>query len=258
MTADTPPVSIALMEAAVSLAHEGAVMARDAYENNRSTVAYKSDGSVVTDTDRAVESMLVGRITSLFPDDAVLGEEHGGRGGTSGRRWIIDPIDGTESFVHGVGEWCTMVAVEDEAGVLAGVIDIPVLGEAVWAGRGRGAFLNGSPIAVGEATDPQGAYVATSDLDDWPDHVLAAARRAGLRPRTWGGGYGVGLTVSGRVDAFVDYDVDVWDVAPAAILASEAGGCFRALDGSSELDRGTCVVTNMALLDAMLEIFSEA
>ncbi len=245
------------MEVAVSLAREGGAMALDAYGDNRGTVTYKDDGSVVTETDRAVESMLIDRITSLFPDDAVLGEEHGGRDGASGRRWILDPIDGTESFVHGVGEWCTMVAVEDETGVLVGVIDVPVLGETVWAGRGCGAFLNGASIAVGETTDPQGAYVATSDLDDWPEHVVAAARRAGLRPRTWGGGYGVGLAVSGRVDAFVDYDVDIWDVAPAAILASEAGGCFRAMEGSSELDRGTCVVTNAALLDSMLAIFSE-
>ena len=258
MTVSEAPAPAELIDAAVALAREGGAMALAAFEGVPGSVSYKADGSVVTETDRAVEAMLRQRIASLFPEDAIIGEEHGARQGTSGRRWLIDPIDGTEAFVHGVPEWSTLVAVEDEAGVQVGVIDVPALRETLWAGKGRGAFFNGAPIAVGDATDPSGAYVATSDLDDWPDTVVAAARHARLRPRTWGGGYGIGLAVSGRVDAFVDYKVDVWDVAPAAILAAEAGGRFCAFDGSEKLDRGTCLVTNATLRDPLLEIFSEA
>lgn len=250
--------SAELIDTVVALARSGAEMALEAFERGPGVVSRKDDGSVVTETDRAVESALRSRIAALFPDDGILGEEHQERRGRSGRRWIIDPIDGTEAFVHGVAEWCTMLAVEDRAGVQVGAIAIPTLGETLWAGRGRGAFLNGAPVVIGDARAIGGAYVATSDLEDWPDDVVTAARAAGLRPRTWGGGYGIGLAVSGRVDAFVDYDVDVWDVAPAAILASEAGGRFCALDGSARLDRGTCLVANPILCDALLPIFTEA
>jgi histidinol-phosphatase len=241
----------------VTLARAGAEMAADAYRAGRVEADHKADGSVVTPTDLAVEQFLRERILERYPNDAVVGEEQGSTAGTSGRRWVLDPIDGTEAFARGVGEFCTLVAVEDEFGPFVGVIAVPILDETVWAGRGLGAFLNGVPARVSARTQLNGAFVATSDLDDWPDAALAGARAAGLRPRTWGGGYGIALAVTGRVDAFVDYDVDLWDVAPVAVIASEASGRFSALDGSARADRGTVLVSNGVLHDALLEVFPQ-
>lgn len=250
-----PPADPALAAEAVRLASEGAEMAATAFREGRLDAARKADGSLVTATDRAVERFLRDRIRERHPHDTILGEEHGLARGTSMQRWVLDPIDGTEAFVHGVGEFCTLLVVEDEHGPVVGVIALPVLGEVVWAGRGLGAFLNGAEARVSDRTERRGAFVATSDLDDWPDAVVAGARAAGLHPRTWGGGYGMALAATGRVDAFVDYDVDIWDAAPGAIIGPEAGGRFSALDGSTRPDRGTMLVSNGTLHESLLDVF---
>ena len=251
---DVPP---GLLEWTVELARAAGAMAAVAFREGFGTPERKADGSVVSETDRAVESFVRERITAEFPLDGILGEEYGEEPGSSGRRWIVDPIDGTEAFVLGVAEFCTMIALEDADGIALGVIDVPVIGETVWAGRAGGAFRNGSPIRMSATRSMHGAYVATSDLEDWPGAAVVAARAADLRLRTWGGGYGVALAVSGSVDAFVDFNVDVWDVAPAVILASEAGGIYTALDGSTSLDGGAFLVAGRALHSSLIELVAE-
>jgi len=246
-----------LMDWVVELARAAGRMAAEAFGKGGAVIERKSDGSVVTETDRAVEALLWDRITEAFPDDGILGEELGERPGSSARRWLLDPIDHTEAFVLGVGEFSTIVAVEDEQGIVAAAVDVPIMGETMWAGRGRGAHRNGSPMQVSATETLRGAYLATSDLDDWPPGILRAAMAAGLRIRTWGGGYGVGLAVSGRVDAFVDYDLDAWDVAPALALAAEAGGKCTAFDGKTRLDGGNCVVAGPGIHSMLMNIFGE-
>ena len=130
-----------------------------------------------------------------------------------------------------------------------------MLGETFWAGRGRGAFLNGERLQMSPTDSGDGAYLATSDLDDWPEGIVAAARSANLRVRTWGGGYGIGLAVSGRIDAFVDYDLEIWDIAPAVVLAAEAGGHCTALDGEPRLGAGSYLLAGPNLHGALLELF---
>jgi histidinol-phosphatase len=250
-------VDPALLECAVDLCRRAGALAAAGFGLSLRDADHKPDGSLVTEVDRDVESFLIEAIGQRYPTDGVIGEEHGERRGTSGQRWIVDPIDGTEAFVHGVAEFCTLVAVEDGHGISLGVIDVPVLGETFWAGRGTGAFLNGEPIHMTDPPTLVGAYVATSDLDDWPDPVVAAALEAGLRLRTWGGGYGMGLALSGRVDAFVDYDLDLWDVAPAMVLASEAGGIVTALDGTARPDGGACLIAPPSLHAELMRIFGE-
>lgn len=252
-----PSATREFVEEVVELASAGAAMAAEAFARGGVKAGRKPDGSVVTATDREVELFLRDRIAERYPRDAVLGEEHGCAGGTSGRRWIVDPIDGTEAFIHGVAEFCTLIAVEDQFGPLAGAIVVPILGETVSGGRGLGAFWCGTAISVSDRREVRGAFVATSDLDDWPDAAVARARSAGLHPRTWGGGYGIGLALTGRVDAFIDYDVDIWDVMPAFAMASEAGGRATALDGSDRADGGTLLVSNGLLHAELLGIFAE-
>jgi histidinol-phosphatase len=250
-----PAADPALLAEALALAREGAAMAAAAFRPALADTDHKEDGSVVTATDRAVERWLRKRIRARYPDDGILGEEYGSAAGTSGRTWVLDPIDGTEAFRRGVGEFSTLVAIEDEHGPLIGVIALPLIDEAVWAGRGLGAFHNGTAARVSARRRVRGAFVATSDLDDWPDEAVTAARSAGLHPRTWGGGFGIALALTGRVDAFVDYDVDVWDVAPAAVIAPEAGGRFSALDGSERLDGKTILAGNGLIHERLLEVF---
>lgn len=158
---DVPP---SLLEWTVDLARTAGAMAADAFREGFGTAERKADGPVVSETDRAVESFVRERIAAKCPHDGILGEEYGEEPGSSGRRWIVDPIDGTAAFVQGVAEFCTMLALEDPDGIALGVIDVPVIGETIWARRAGGAFRNGSPIRVSARRSTHGAYVATSDL----------------------------------------------------------------------------------------------
>jgi histidinol phosphatase-like enzyme (inositol monophosphatase family) len=248
------PTDADLVDWAVQLARAAGERALQSFAAGPGKVDHKPDGSLVTAADRAIESFLREEIAAAFPDDGILGEEGGGSPGSSGRRWILDPIDGTEAFVHGVGEFSTLIALEDADGIVLGIVEAPVMGETLWASRDGGGFLNGSPIRMSDTSTPEGAFVATSDLEDWPDEAVADAWAAGLCLRTWGGGYGIGLAVSGRVDAFIDFDVDMWDVAPAAVLAAECGGLCTDLDGVNRLDGGVCLVAPPGLHAGLLDV----
>ncbi|MGH9246084.1 MAG: inositol monophosphatase family protein [Acidimicrobiales bacterium] len=214
----------------------------------------KSDGTPVTAADREAERLVRDRLADTYPDDAVVGEEEGDRPGTSGRRWIVDPIDGTKAFVHGVPLYSTLLAVEDEHGPAVGVIELPALGETVWAGRGLGCFVNGEPVRVSDRSEVLGAYVMTSGIDCWPAGLLDAVQRAGAVVRTWGDGYGYALVATGRVEAMVDPVVATWDVAAMPVILGEAGGFFTDFDGVTRIDGGSGVATNGRLHAALLPL----
>src|SRR5687767_13153691 len=127
------------------------------------TVELKADGSPVTLADRGAEERVRSAIAAAYPADGILGEELGEASGTSGRRWIIDPIDGTQSFIRGVPLWGVLVALEDGGECVLGVVALPALGETLWAARGGGAFLNGTPARVSAVTTLGDATVLTSD-----------------------------------------------------------------------------------------------
>ena len=157
-------------------------------------VERKGDGTPVTAADRAAERLLREQLAADFPDDGILGEEEAPMAGRSGRRWIIDPIDGTKAFTCGVPLYSTLLALEDEHGIAVGVIHLPALGETVWAGRGLGCWSDRGPARVSDARD------ARRRLRD-VELVLPLDRRpasppleaAGAVLRTWGDGYGYAL-----------------------------------------------------------------
>ena len=126
-------------------------------------VEYKADHSPVTLADRGAEERLRTAIGTAFPADGILGEELGEASGSSGRRWIVDPIDGTQSFIRGVPLWGVLVALEDRGECVVGVVALPALGETLWAARGGGAFVNGTPARVSSATTLADATILTSD-----------------------------------------------------------------------------------------------
>lgn len=254
---DRPTVDADLLEVAVGLAREAGARTLETFRSDRVEVGSKGDGSTVTQTDLAVERFLRERIEEHYPDDAIVGEEFPDRPGTSERTWILDPIDGTESFAHGVVTYATMVAVLDAHGPAIGVICSPAVDETVWAGRGLGCWCNGEPARVSEHPRVAGSFLTTSDQEDWPVEAWLATREAGVHVRDWGNGYGVGLVVTGRVEGFVDYGLSVWDIAPMPVLLDEAGGRYSALDGTARLDGRIGLVSNGRIHDDLLVLLRE-
>lgn len=188
----------------------------------------KADGSEVTIADRETESLAREWIARRFPDDAILGEEFGDRAGSGARRWLIDPIDGTRSFVRGVPLWGAMIAVEEDGEVLAGAISCPATGDLVAAARGEGCWHNDVRTRVSRVSDLSGALILATDatFQTHPERVArwdeTAAAVAGAR--TWGDCYGYVLLATGRAEMMVDDRLSPWDVMPLVPIIGEAGG----------------------------------
>ncbi len=220
-------------------------------------IEHKSDGSPVTAADRGAERLIRERIHALYPDDTVIGEEEEDFEGTSGRRWVIDPIDGTSTFTHGVGLYCNLLYVEDEWGPSVGIINIPAIGEICAAGRGLGATLNDAPCHVNTRTETKGALLTSSGFDHWDADMLGRVHASGMMLRTWGDGFGYALVASGRAEAMVDPEINVWDIAPCRVIIPEAGGRCTSIDGTDALEVPNFVATNGHLHETVLELLAD-
>ena len=218
-------------------------------------VETKGDGSPVTVADRAAEHLLRSEIARRYPTDAIIGEEEPDQHGTSGNRWVLDPVDGTKAFTHGVPLFANLLAYFDDHGPAIGVINLPALGETVYAGRGVGCYLNGAPCRVSHTSSLAGAYVCTSGLDNWPADLLVDFA-ATVKLRTWGDAYGYALVATGRVDAMIDPQVAYYDVAAMLTILPEAGGWFSDLGGSPTASGGSGIGTNGQLHDTILARWS--
>lgn len=230
------------------------------WKAGKSTLAYyqtsveaelKADASPVTVADREAERIVREVVTRRFPQDGVLGEELGELRGSSGRRWIVDPIDGTQSFVHGVPLYGVLLALEEEAESLLGVLHFPALGETIYAARGEGCWWNGRHTTVSGTADLGEAVVLTSGIEyvlkagrmeDW--HRVAERARV---VRTWGDCYGYALVATGRADVMLDPIVSIWDAAALAPVIEEAGGVFSDWQGRRSHRSGSAVATNAPL-----------
>jgi histidinol-phosphatase len=245
---------VALLDDAVAIATEAAELTLRWFRRDDLAIERKADGTPVTEADRAAEALVRERLREAYPDDGVLGEEEAEHKGTSGRRWIVDPIDGTKAFTRGVPLYSTLLAVEDEAGPLAGVIVIPALGERVWAANGGGCFHDGRPCRVSTQASLADAYLTTSSYSHWTEGTLLAAHRSGAALRTWGDGYGYLLVATGRMDVMVDPVVEPYDVAAMPVIIGEAGGRFTDDRGRAGYDGGSGVATNGVLHDDVLAL----
>jgi histidinol-phosphatase len=250
----TEPVDAALVDEAVELARMAGELTLRYFRAADLAVDVKGDGTPVTAADRAAERLVRDELARRHPDDGVLGEEEAERVGTSGRRWVLDPIDGTKAFTHGVPLYTNLLAIEDAHGLAVGVINVPALGETVWAGRGAGCFCNGRPARVSERAELAGAYVSTSSLAPWSDRALAAARTGGLNLRTWGDGYGYVLVATGRMEAMIDPVAAYYDLAPMPVILQEAGGRFTDLEGRDGPGHGSGIASNGRVHDELLAL----
>jgi histidinol phosphatase-like enzyme (inositol monophosphatase family) len=223
------------------------------FYRDRPAVEIKADGSPVTIADRSAERAAREWIASRFPDDGIVGEELGASPGRSARRWIIDPIDGTKSFVAGVPLWGTLIAVCEGETVLAGAVYCAAVGEMLVAADGEGCFLNGSRARVSAVANLAEATVLTTGLkfERRPERQagwqkLVAAARIG---RTWGDCYGYLLVATGRAEVMTDAIVAEWDTAAVQRCVVEAGGVFTDWAGKPTAFGGSAIATNAFVAD---------
>jgi fructose-1,6-bisphosphatase/inositol monophosphatase family enzyme len=218
----------------------------------------KSDDSPVTSADRANERLITKLLEEAFPDDGLLGEEGAAREARSGRRWIIDPIDGTRSFMRGIPTWGVMLALEAEAKVVAGACNLAALGELYSAAAGLGAYCNGTRIHCSPAKTPGQAMLCLTGFDKVVEHGFGKRLLPWLTQfwsvRSMGGCMDAMCVASGRAEVWITMEAKTWDLAPLKIIGEEAGARFFNLDGKSSIYGGNCVVTIPAL-EAMLRGF---
>lgn len=218
----------------------------------------KADGSVVTQADREAERFIRSRIEEQFPLDSVLGEEEETRAGSSGRQWIVDPIDGTYSFVHGVPIYGVMLALEIADETCLGVVNLPALGDLVSAARGLGCFWNEQTARVSTTSILEEALLLATDFGTCERYGFgAAARRLEGRAaarRTWGDCYGHILVATGRAEVMLDPVMNIWDCAPLLPILEEAGGTFTDWRGQRTIRGGNAISTNGLLFQTVLDV----
>jgi histidinol phosphatase-like enzyme (inositol monophosphatase family) len=251
-----PPADQATLDLAVAIARSAGEQTLRWFRSTDLAVDTKGDGTPVTAADRAAERHIRERLAEAFPDDGILGEEEAPVASRSGRRWILDPIDGTKAFTVGVPLFSNLLALEDEHGIAVGVVNLPALGETVWAGRGLGCWTERGPARVSDTPTLEGAYVMSSSFSHWPPGHVQALGDAGAVLRTWGDGYGYALVASGRVAAMVDPVVEPYDVGPMPVLLAEAGGRFTDLRGATTIDGGSGVGSNGHVHDELLRVLA--
>jgi myo-inositol-1(or 4)-monophosphatase len=218
---------------------------------------FKGDSTPVTAADRRAEAIIRERIEAEFPGETVLGEEQG-LVGVSRDRWVVDPIDGTKSFIAGVPLYATLLSWEEAGEPLVGVAYFPALELMLWAEKGGGAFANGSLTQVRDETDPKQSIICHGSLRTLEEQgrlpgFFDLAGRS-LAAKGWSDAYGYALVATGRAQAMIDPIVSHWDISSVSLIVREAGALFTTLDGREALEnQGLAVVPGMQamLLEAM-------
>ena len=222
------------------------------------TIEAKVDGSPVTIADRSAEETAREWISRRFPEDGVLGEEYGAHLPGAKRRWLIDPIDGTKTFVRGVPLWGTLIAVCEGESVLAGAAYFPAVDEIVAAAPGLGCWWNGTRTHVSTTNAIEGATVLTTDERFGADAARGEAWRRlaeeAAISRTWGDCYGYLLVATGRAEVMVDAVAAAWDAAPLYPVITEAGGVFTDWRGARSAFGGSIIATNAGVAERAREL----
>jgi histidinol phosphatase-like enzyme (inositol monophosphatase family) len=242
-----------------------------AYEAGRITLSYfqtgmletetKEDLSPVTVADRKAEEAITSIVRRHFPSHAILGEEFGEIPGSDPIRWIIDPIDGTKSFISGVPLYGVMIGVEVEGEASVGVVHMPALGELYHGARGEGSYWNGRRARVSATDRLEDAVVVCYDVRQFFRESRMAAAYGELLHRTkfhrtWGDCYGYMLVATGRVDIAIDSKMSIWDNAALKPIIEEAGGTFTDWSGVPTIDSSNALATNGLLHAEVLSILN--
>jgi histidinol-phosphatase len=216
----------------------------------------KPDLTLVTEGDRAVEEMVRERLALAHPDDAIVGEEYGATG-SSARRWIVDPIDGTSGYARGIPVWATLLALERDGALAVGVMSAPALGARWWGTPSDGAFRDGRRVRVSEVARLADAHLSCEGLPRFElvgrgAQIVALERRC-WRTRGFGDFWPYAMVADGSIDVAVEpQGLSLWDLAAPMVVVQAAGGRFTDLDGVPRADGGSAVATNGRLHDDVL------
>ena len=210
------------------------------------TADTKADASPVTAADRECERLISEILTAAFPDDGILGEEGARRESRSGRRWIVDPIDGTRDYLRGNPLWANLIALEADGEVVLGVVNLPGLGKLYTGTRGQGAHCNGQPIHASSKTTVEESvlcFCAFNKLEHVPfretfvDWASLFWANRGL-----GGATDAMMVAAGEAEVFIEPSAAPWDFAPLQVIAEEAGAVFLNFDGGRSIHAGNAIV----------------
>jgi histidinol-phosphatase len=244
------------LDFAVELAREAGRITLE-YFRQDPVVEMKADHSPVTKADRSAEEYMRKTIAAKYPKHGILGEELGETNPGARFRWIIDPIDGTKSFIHGVALYTVLVGLEISGESHLGVIHCPPTDETIYAATGLGCSLNGKPCHVRKCGNLENAYVHTScwaELQKRRPVLTKTLLDSGIYAQTWGDGYGYLLVASGRADVMIDPIMNLWDKAAIQPVVLEAGGAFTDLNGNDSLYTDSSLATAGPLHKTVLEM----
>ncbi|MDP6461329.1 MAG: inositol monophosphatase family protein [Gemmatimonadota bacterium] len=252
-----------LLEVALEIAREAGELLLQ-YVGGPFAVEKKGKIDLVTDADRASERLILQRIQEHFPEDAILAEEGGGRGGRNapGRLWVVDPLDGTTNFAHGLPIWAVSIGVLEDGVPMAGVVHDPSRGETFSGLRGQGAFLNGRPIQASTATDLSEALLVTGFPYDVHtasannvDHFSSFVKQARAVRRLGSAALDLCDVGCGRFDGFWEMRLHPWDVAAGGVIASEAGAVITDFAGADwDVFGSEFLVSTTGIAPAMREV----
>jgi len=226
------------------------------YFDKNIAVEQKPDESPVTIADREAEQTLRERLIAAYPNDSFLGEEFGETRGSSGYRWIIDPIDGTRCFVRNIPHWSTLVGLEYQGEMIAGVSYAPADGQMFRALRGDGTYKNDRRVQVSDVATLDQALACYTGYQYFRQagkerQFMNTLRGVGAT-RGFGDYYGFVLVAQGSCELLVDYGVHIWDIAGLKVIVEEAGGRFTDWDGGTDLHRPDCLASNGRVHDVAL------
>jgi histidinol phosphatase-like enzyme (inositol monophosphatase family) len=251
------------LEFALVVSQEAATLILSHYMTLELVVDLKRDRSPVTAADRGAEELIRDRIARQFPDDGVFGEEFGETPGRNGVRWVLDPVDGTKAFIHGVPLFGTLIGLEANGELLAGVCRLPALNEVIYGGVGTGAWWQ-----IGEAAPRRArvssihrledAMVCTTSFNNWRvadkqaafDRLNAVAKET----RGWSDCYGHALVITGRADVMIDPLLNPWDAAALVPILREAGGEFFDWTGTDTIHGGNGISVNGRLKPCVMSL----
>lgn len=244
-----------LLDAAVEAAYLGGRRTL-AYFNTGVAVETKADQSPVTQADRESEELIRARIARYFPTHEVVGEEGGTKAGDKTVRWIIDPIDGTKTFIHGVPFYGVLIGVEVNGVATVGALYLPALDEMICAATGMGCFWNGRRARVSSVDKLSDAVLLTTNVSSCMARSDAYEKLAGVTKfnRTWGDCYGYALVATGRAEIMLDPAMNPWDCAPLLPILREAGGHFATWKGEATIYGKDACACNAALNEQVMAI----
>ena len=228
------------------------------YQSQELKPEAKPDLSPVTVADRACEKLIAAEILAAFPDDGIVGEEGAHRPSRNGRKWIVDPIDGTRDFVRGLPYWAVLIGLEVDGVVVVGVTHMPALKNMYHAVKGAGAFCNDRPISIAGIDKPSNAMACLNGLNNLKEYPWASKVLPWMDQfwavRSLGGCMDAMMLASGHADLWLDAHAKEWDLAAVNLILEEAGARVRNFDGGNSIYGGNAIAYVPPLENAVKEL----